>query len=322
MKYQLVLIKEDENGYAYRFGELDNGKLNGLGKYVSAKKINTNSPQTLISFIHYAFGEFKDDELNGLGELSGNDIDTHIGLFINGKPIKTEEYIKDLSCEDASSERFDNYEYVEGKHYFKDPREGYHITIFNKIKVHYIVSGVVVEDSPYTLYHFAHFHDGHEVGLSIDLLLDKDGSINKKEYRLYLQEDNSEDEYLITQAFKNSLWNHHGLVYKNEIRIQEGTTRITNALYKDKYGLTIYLPHSVTYLGPSIVEGDNILVQVYYDGTIEEWNKIQKGKTFTVMVDEGTWYYYHHEPMRSEEYIDWIRGAWKVFIHCKDGDIN
>ena len=319
MDYKLILTKDNAEGFEYRFGKFKDGKLNGVGKKVSASIRNSS-----VFLDYYAMGEFQDDELNGIGELTKDSRYVHVGMFKNGEPIAVDEYIKGLSSREVSAVEFDNSKYS-GKEYYSDPMEGYHVIICDKVLVHYISEGPKEEDSPYSYYRFMYLHEGKEVGLSISFLLgNKDNAIFKKTIGLRLPEETSTDQYLLLEnVLRKYSWNFRGLIYSKEVKVEEGTQRVTETIYAGKDGVTIYLPKGIEYLGPSIVKGmEYIFVNVYFDGTIDEWNKIKKGKTEMCVIDEPTWYYYHHDSIPTEEFIDWASGAWKVFVHCLDGDIE
>ena len=65
-------------------------------------------------------------------------------------------------------------------------------------------------------------------------------------------------------------------------------------------------------------------VDIFYDGTLEQWNHLKKG-----LMEEKTeedWYgYYYHNTSRYETsciYYSWFKNHYKgiVVIHCLDGD--
>ena len=67
---------------------------------------------------------------------------------------------------------------------------------------------------------------------------------------------------------------------------------------------------------------EKIKVEVYYDGTIEEWKQIEKGRNETKTVED--WYgYYYHNSDRYETYnqhYSWRNKTEIPIIHCTDGD--
>ena len=63
---------------------------------------------------------------------------------------------------------------------------------------------------------------------------------------------------------------------KNSI-IPDSVTSIGSGAFSNCSGLTsITIPNSVTYIGDYAFEGCSKLKEIHYNGTIEEWNKIQK----------------------------------------------
>ena len=316
MNFELKLIKEDNTGYEYQFGQFSSGIMNGFGKYLKVKK---DEASQIIEC--YEVGEFTNGKLNGLGKCIKDNKVIHNGFYKDGEVVNTGEYIKNLSSEDVSEIQFDGIKHV-GKRYYQDKNNGYQVIICDK-KIVYFISGPQIEKTSYTYYRFSYLKDGEEVGLSIEYLLDEQGNISKEKIEISLPEEGYDDSRILNVIFSNIYWNYHGLIYDKEVRIENGTTEIFKEIYNGEYGCVIYIPSSVTYLGPKIVKGkDNIFVEVYYEGTKEEWERIEKGKVEWVEVSGATWYYYGHDAMPSREFTDWVNGVWKLFIHCKDGDIK
>lgn len=316
MDFELELIRDNNNGYEYQFGQFSSGLMNGFGKHLKVKK---DEASQIIEC--YEVGEFKNGKLNGLGKCIKDNKLIHNGFYKDGEVINTDGFIKNLSSEDVSEIQFDGIKHL-GKRYYQDKNNGYQVIICDK-KIVYFINGPQIEKTSYTYYRFSYLKDGKEVGLSIEYLLDAQGKVSKDKVELYLPEERSDDNRILSTIFNNIYWNYHGLIYDKTIKIKNGTTKVTDVIYKGKCGCVIYIPSSVTHLGPEIVKGnDNIFVQVYYDGTMEEWEKIEKGKVEWVMIDGATWYYYGHDAMPSKEFTDWVSGVWKVFIHCKNGDIK
>ena len=65
-------------------------------------------------------------------------------------------------------------------------------------------------------------------------------------------------------------------------------------------------------------------VDIYYDGTIEEWNHLKKGLIEEKITEDWYGYYYHNGPRyeTSRIYYSWFRNYYKgvVIIHCLDGE--
>ena len=72
-------------------------------------------------------------------------------------------------------------------------------------------------------------------------------------------------------------------------------------------------------------EGDTPYhVEIFYDGTIDEWNHLKKGLIEEKTEEDWYGYYYHNGPRyeTSRIYYSWFREYYKgnVIIHCLDGD--
>ena len=71
---------------------------------------------------------------------------------------------------------------------------------------------------------------------------------------------------------------------------------------------TLYLPASVTELGPGALHGCTALEDIYFDGTIEQWKQIKKPISIP-MIGGG---------QVSMSFMD---GAGDFIVHCTDGDL-
>ena len=73
-----------------------------------------------------------------------------------------------------------------------------------------------------------------------------------------------------------------------EISIPEGVTDLGYTSFGDCINLAeIQLPRSVSFIGSRSFDGCQKLVTIYYSGTVEEWDAIEKGRDF----DVGSGYY-------------------------------
>lgn len=87
--------------------------------------------------------------------------------------------------------------------------------------------------------------------------------------------------------------------------------------------LNIYVSKNVKSIcDRAIFDYNHTAIEIYYDGTIEEWHKIKKGEMEYSYSEE--WVDYQHFKSiehRSEIYNNFISTNSKVLIHCSDGDI-
>ena len=88
------------------------------------------------------------------------------------------------------------------------------------------------------------------------------------------------------------------------ITIPDSVTSIGDGVFSGCSGLTsIMVPHSVTSIGYGAFEGCTWLDKIYYQGTAEDWNKIDIENTYNDKLTSATRYYYSAEkPTASGNY--------------------
>ena len=88
------------------------------------------------------------------------------------------------------------------------------------------------------------------------------------------------------------------------ITIPDGVTCIDSSVFKNCSGLTsVTIPNSVTFIGSGAVSGCAWLDKIYYQGTAEDWNKININNNGNDKLTSATRYYYSAEkPTASGNY--------------------
>lgn len=83
-----------------------------------------------------------------------------------------------------------------------------------------------------------------------------------------------------------------------QVTVPEGVRRIDVAAFANTSNLkSIYLPKSLQFLGDKVFLNNMMLIDIYYAGTVDEWNAISKGDA-------------------------WNEATANYTIHCADGDIS
>ena len=92
--------------------------------------------------------------------------------------------------------------------------------------------------------------------------------------------------------------------------------------------IEIHIPKSVIEIQEAAFSFSNdnnkYHVDIFYDGTIDEWNHLKKGMIEEKTEEDWYGYYYHNGPRyeTSRIYHSWFEEYYKgdVIIHCSDGD--
>ena len=95
---------------------------------------------------------------------------------------------------------------------------------------------------------------------------------------------------------------------------------------KDEYDL--YVDRAVTKIYGSTVIADTgydiwPLLEIYYDGTMAEFEKIKKGTAFYKEEEDHYGSYYHNvsdSTVWKRVYDKWVYGYDEIVVHCSDGD--
>ena len=109
--------------------------------------------------------------------------------------------------------------------------------------------------------------------------------------------------------------------------VSQGVEVIEPNAFKAEENATIHLPKSVKEIANDAFTAVNpdIVIEVFYEGTMEEWKKVKKGLIRIRYVEDWYGYYYHNTDRYEEiqDYFSWITNCkTPVMIHCADGDIK
>ena len=112
------------------------------------------------------------------------------------------------------------------------------------------------------------------------------------------------------------------------LEISRSLLTITTDFFTVCEDVDIHIPKNVTQIEEaafSLEDGSSAYqVDIYYDGTIEEWNNIKKGLIIEKTTEDWYGYYYHNSSRyeTSRIYYSWFKNHEKgiIVIHCLDGD--
>ena len=115
---------------------------------------------------------------------------------------------------------------------------------------------------------------------------------------------------------------------KMRLEISRSLNVVPTDFFNIEEDIEIHIPINVTMINENAFtcrdDTPKFNVDIFYDGTIEEWNNLKKG--LIVEKTEEDWYgYYYHNGPRYETiriYYSWFKNHEKinVIIHCVDGD--
>lgn len=306
--------KKDDNNYHYIAGEIENDVLNGYGREcIKEGKIEYNY-----------VGKFKNGKLNGIGAIYLDDKLLEFGFYEDGKLIDIEEYKNKTNRVQVEDFRYYNKKfkniYAYGECYDFNNAEGYvYIESDETIEIGFYYEEKLVKGNR-CIKQFYNYKDNKPYDLRLTYYEDK--KEHKEIVNLYLYQD----DVFLQALLEGRRFNYHKLIF-DEIKIEEGTKILTTHSINIKGSVIIHLPHSIETLEKEVFNYETFCyyVEVYYDGTKEEWNKIKKGGT---KIEErslgGTSYYYHGD---DSYYLEEVEVSWAymsdiVVVHCKDGDIK
>ncbi|MCR4910910.1 MAG: hypothetical protein K5925_00040 [Bacilli bacterium] len=305
LKYQFKLLSETADSYHFEVGAFKDGKLEGLGKI---EYFNNDKKHSFVGF-------FSNGELNGLGVHLVDDDIVEYGVYDNGQLVDLNDFLAGASFNEIVELNFDKTNYKNVREYRK---EGISVVFFEKVEAYsFMESKTVIADSKRKVIHFVHedwpcFY--------IDIVSEK--GYNSPFKFFYFGDIEKEFEEMLSKG-----WNHH-ILMPIEIKIIEGKEEILENLYSGDHSVKLYLPRSIKKLGPNIITPEynrdhKVLVEVFYQGTKEEWNAIIKGETVTHEREDWYGYYYHNTERyeKWDEYIPWVTNYKKLTIHCSDSEI-
>ena len=307
-----AIIQERTSALTYKakIGEITDGKLMGYGKILS---VNEGHTEALL-------GRFENDLLEGVGvSFSGKSI-SGMGLYAKGKPININEFLAKANKKIIPELKNHNYTFVDAILYYlgNDPEKinGPTILLADEVIV-YFISGNKREKGQVRLARLEEYENGKPVGLFVEEFIDKDG-------RAQHSFEHHIDSRPLSILFDRVDADAREFEWK-EMTINDGVKAIKSGSLTLNTSVILHLPKSVAKLEDKVFNsGGPFFVEVFYDGTIEEWKAIEKGKEET--VTEEDWYgYYYHNAERYSTYtktIPWSEGADFVLIHCSDGDLT
>ena len=296
--------------YHVLIGNIVDNKLEGYGKEI----IQNGEEQRMT------FGEFKNGVLNGLAVKFINNNCVEAGLYIDNKYIDVEEFKKDANQKMIGEANRMGYDYANCVLYYHgdDPNNlnGYALLACEEMVVHFITGKQYVKGER-SCYQFIKYENNQEVGFSTYKCFVKDKGYY---FNHFIYEKKNVYLELITD-------NRHGseLFEWEKVEVSEGVTKLSSQFHKANSSVILYLPKSIKTLKNDVIYSKNdYLLEVYYSGTKEEWNHIEKGIKETYGTEDWYGYYYHNSERYgvSQRFKDWAKNAIHILIHCSDGDIE
>lgn len=297
-----------DGDYRVIVGEsIDEDRLNGMGK-----DITVNGGTTTV-----VIGTFKEGRLNGIGAKIVNGVCVESGLYQDGKLIDAEAFKKNAKKTIVPETEKYGRKYVDSVLYYHEGEEGnvsgYTLLVCDTMVVHFIGGNQRVKGERSCL-RYAEFKGNEPIGLMA--------------FENYAKGEGASHDYLFDKYDDRLLafWNvdvEKRLFMWKAIRVEEGTKSLPKGFLNAGESIVLYLPRSIEKLEDGAVSGKKpYYMEVFYEGTKEEWEKIEKGRYETYEYEDFYGYYYHNSERYcvSRRYFDWVRNAPLVVIHCLDGD--
>lgn len=309
-----MVYRRADNDCRYEIGEFKDGKLNGYGKIVEIRPANGSKGECKET----TFGYFVDGNPDGIYARWLDDQIKEAGFFRDGTFIGAYEFTQSHISKPAEDFDYDYSLFLHAKlfHEGAAPEDVQGLCLLYADETY---DSQTHRGGPthkgWEYYYGIYHHDHPEVMIHF---VDARRNLHRSA-KLAIDSDDQE----LQNRFSLD-WDYR-ILETEEIWVEQGTESVEKTLYSGQRNLILHLPHSLKKLGGEIIDGPyrlHISVEVYYDGTIAEWDAIPKGET--VHKVEEDWYgYYYHNAERYSEYtqtIKWATCVDSIVVHCKDGD--
>ena len=305
----LFIYKNSDKDYHLIVGErIEGDKLNGYGKDIRVEGDDS------VIFV----GKFKEGELDGIGAKIKNGVAVESGLYRNGTLVSIEEFKNGAKMKIIKESEKYGHKYRDCELYYhegdKDHISGYALLVCEKTIVHFISGNQIVKGDRSCLA-FGEYKDNKEIGLKAFINYSKDKGVTY---------DYFYDRYDRAFAvFVNK--DHEARLFDWEkVEVAEGVETLEKGFLKPSKSTILYLPHSVKKICDSAVfSKENYYLEVFYDGSLEDWEKIEKGREEWGTREDFYGYYYHNSEryVPEKNYYNWARNTEFIAIHCNDGEL-
>ena len=293
-----LLYERGEDDFSFQAGYFENDLLNGPGRETIVSPDEKGYMKKSIT----RRGFFKDGKLHGLGFINELGKDLVFGFFENGELVPLEEWKR---------------RFTPVQHYYRDARETNPTQYYGEmLDGRFVGKGVFLcnEVSRDLAYYFQTPSNG-----------EKGPSFFVRKFNSVISENWFDIEEGIEEQLDDITYNFRA-ERKKVIHIKEGTEMIQKGFYSSSESLELYIPRSVKRIEHSSIGSArryrDINVDVFYSGTKEEWEAIDRGD-YEMRTEEDWYGYYYHNSERYSTYrayLCWFYGVKndKVTIHCLD----
>lgn len=308
MEIKHLLLKDNgKNDHVFIAGEIKNNQLNGWGLEEVATPEGTKK----------TYGHFVDGKLDDVGVIESIDRSKGVsiveyGFYMHGEHIDDEAFMK-MAKEEKVMETIAkfNLDFTNVSKYFlareDDKSSGLRLVYSHQTRQYGNT------DNDYKNHVFKEYQcisRGKVVGFSFSIML-------HPKYQTRYRFTSFEENQLFYEMLDDD-WGYTSTQSK-EIFIQEGTEVIKRNTFTGTENVVIHIPSSVTTIEEQAINPKKKhYVEVYYDGTKEEWERIKKGHCESWCEDDP-----YRVGMGTSHTIrvDWAVHNHKITIHCLDGDI-
>ena len=115
---------------------------------------------------------------------------------------------------------------------------------------------------------------------------------------------------------------------KMRLEISHSLNVLQSDFFNIEEDIEIHIPINITMINENAFtcrdDTPKFNVNIFYDGTLEQWNNLKKGLIIEKTEEDWYGYYYHNGPRyeTSRIYYSWFKNHEKInaIIHCVDGD--
>ena len=299
-----IVYDKGQKDFFFRAGHFQNGLLNGPGR----ESERVSDPNGLFGIrMTTRIGMYKDGLLDGVGIVNVDNEET-FGFFEKGVMSPLEEW----------TSRYPNPSQVN----YKDQQNGdvnpclyYGESDESKKATH----GVFL---------------CHEVSRELAYYFDKDEATKSF---FFIRKFNSVVSYNFFGDVPDDMKSPLEYVYYNfraskvkDVKAKQGTKILPKGFCRSNESLRIHFPASLEKIEPSAVFSRDrfyeIKLEVFFEGTMEQWRAIEKGEDYYETVEDWYGYYYHNSSRYDtvKKHKPWFFGVenGKVIVHCQDGDLT
>ena len=262
-------------------------------------------------------GTFKDGKLNGIGAKIENGVCVEAGLYEDGTLVDDEVFKAGAKMTVIPKTEKYGRTYFDSELYFHEGKKknvsGYTLLCCETLG-QFFISEVKRIKGEQSCYVYAKYENNEPVGM----IAFKNWNKQKGTGYDYLAPRNDDEDFLWNQDADRRFFE-----WKAK-KVPAGTTELAKGYLTTDENVTLYLPRSLQKMADGAVSSPkHYYMEVFYEGTKEEWDQMEKGRRESYTYEDFYGYYYHNSEryVQSYRFLDWAKNATAILVHCLNGDI-